>query len=138
VKYWGRQRAFLTTPVKTYLDAGLPVSGGTDSSVVPYPPLWVIYHFVTRETISGGAMGVDQKISREDALRMVTRNHWYLTFEEQTKGIIAPGRFADMVVLPEDIMTVPAKHIEQMHVVMTMVGGKVVYRNDDFRKIAPQ
>ena len=136
VNYWGRERAFLTTPVKMYLDAGLPVSGGTDSSVVPYSPLWVIYHFVTRDTISGGPMGVDQKISREDALRMVTRNHWYLTFEENTKGIIAPGRFADMVVLPEDIMTVPAKRIEQMRVMMTMVGGRVVYRDVDFRKIA--
>jgi len=136
VKYWGRQRAFLTTPVKMYLDAGLPVSGGTDSSVVPYSPLWVIYHFVTRDTISGGPMGVDQKISREDALRMVTRNHWYLTFEENTKGIIAAGRLADMVVLPEDIMTIPAKRIEQMRVMMTMVGGKVVYRDADFRKLA--
>src|SRR5262245_17054288 len=136
VNYWGRQRAFLTTPVKMYLDAGLPVSGGTDSSVVPYSPLWVIYHFVTRDTISGGPMGVDQKISREDALRIVTRNHWYLTFEENTKGTIAPGRFADMVVLPEDIMTVPAKRIEQMRVMMTMVGGKVVYRDADFRKLA--
>jgi predicted amidohydrolase YtcJ len=138
VRYWGRQRAFLTTPVKMYLDAGLPVSGGTDSSVVPYSPLWVIYHFVTRDTISGGPMGVDQKVSREDALRMVTRNHWYLTFEENTKGIIAPDRFADMVVLPEDIMTVPAKRIEQMRVMMTMVGGKVVYRDADFRKITPE
>jgi len=136
VNYWGRQRAFLTTPVKMYLDAGLPVSGGTDSSVVPYSPLWVIYHFVTRDTISGGPMGVDQKISREDALRMVTHNHWYLTFEEHTKGTIAPGRFADMVVLPEDIMTVPAKRIERMRVMMTMVGGKVVYRDADFRKLA--
>jgi len=136
VNYWGRQRAFLTTPVKMYLDAGLPVSGGTDSSVVPYSPLWVIYHFVTRDTISGGPMGVDQKISREDALRMVTRNHWYLTFEENTKGTIAPGRLADIVVLPEDIMTVPAKRIEQMRVMMTMVGGKVVYRDADFRKVA--
>jgi predicted amidohydrolase YtcJ len=136
VRYWGRQRAFLTTPVKMYMDAGLPVSGGTDSSVVPYSPLWVIYHFVTRDTISGGPMGVDQKISREDALRMVTRNHWYLTFEENSKGIIAPGRFADMVVLPDDIMTVPAKRIEQMRVMMTMVGGKVVYRDASFRTIS--
>jgi predicted amidohydrolase YtcJ len=138
VNYWGRQRAFLTTPVKMYLDAGLPVSGGTDSSVVPYSPLWVIYHFVTRDTISGGPMGVDQKISREDALRMVTRNHWYLTFEENTKGVIAPGRFADMVVLPEDIMSVPAKRIEQMRVMMTMVGGTVVYRDADFRHIGAE
>ena len=139
VKYWGKSRAFLTTPVKTYLDAGLPVSGGTDSSVVPYSPLWVIYHFVTRDTISGGPMGIDQQISREDALRMVTRNHWYLTFEENTKGVIAAGRFADLVVLPENIMTVPAKRIEQMHVMMTMVGGKVVYSDRAFgREFAPR
>jgi predicted amidohydrolase YtcJ len=138
VKYWGRERAFLTTPVKLYLDAGLPVSGGTDASVVPYSPLWAIYHFVTRDTITAGPMGVDQKISREDALRMVTRNHWYLTFEESSKGIIAAGRYADMVVLPEDIMTVPPKRIEQMKVMMTMVGGKVVYRDDGFRAIAPK
>jgi predicted amidohydrolase YtcJ len=59
----------------------------------------------------------------------VTPDHWYLTFEENTKGMIAPGRFADLVVLPEAIMTVPAKRIEQMRVMMTMVGGKVVYRD---------
>jgi predicted amidohydrolase YtcJ len=67
---------------------------------------------------------------------MVTRNYWYLTFEEQAKGTIAPARFADIVVLPEDIMTVPAKRIEQMRVMMTMVGGRVVYRDPDFRKIS--
>jgi hypothetical protein len=69
---------------------------------------------------------------------MVTRNHWYLTFEENTKGMIAPGRFADLVVLPEDIMTMPAERIAQMRVMMTMVGGKVVYRDADFRKITPE
>ena len=139
VKYWGPQRAgSMMTPVKAYLEAGLPVSGGTDASVVPYPPLWVIYHFTTRETISGGALGPDQRISREDALRLVTKNHWYLTFEENTKGVIAPGRYADMVVLAEDIMTVPAKRIEQMNVLMTMVGGKVVYRHADFTRMTAE
>lgn len=138
VKYWGPMRAGWTTPVKAYLDAGLPVSGGTDSAVVPYPPLWVIYHFVTRDTITGGVLGPDQRISREDALRLVTRNHWYLTFEENTKGIIAPGRFADMVVLAEDIMTVPAERIQRMNVLMTMVGGKSVYRHNDFAKVATE
>jgi hypothetical protein len=138
VKYWGPKRAAWVTPVKTFLDAGLPVSGGTDSAVVPYPPLWVMYHFITRDTISGGVLGADQRISREDALRLVTRNHWYLTFEENTKGVIAPGRYADMVVLPEDIMTVPAKRIEQMNVMMTMVGGKVVYQRADFARVVTE
>jgi predicted amidohydrolase YtcJ len=138
VQYWGPQRAGLTTPVRAYLDAGLPVSGGTDSAVVPYPPLWVIYHFVTRDTITGGVLGADQRVSREEALRLVTRNHWYLTFEENTKGMIAPGRYADMVVLAEDIMTAPAKRIEQTSVLMTMVGGKPVYRHADFNKVTTE
>jgi predicted amidohydrolase YtcJ len=95
---------------------------------VPYPPLWVLYHFISRDTISGGVLGADQKISRREALQVETINNAYLTFEELTKGSIEPGKFADLVVLPEDILTVPVKHIEQMHVAMTMVGGKVVYR----------
>ncbi len=138
VKYWGPKRAGWTTPVKAFLDAGLPVSGGTDAGVVPYPPLWVIYHFVSRDTITGGVLGSDQRISREDALRLVTKNHWYLTFEEKTKGVIAPGRYADMVVLAEDIMTVAPKRIEQMHVLMTMVGGKTVFRHADFAKVSTE
>ena len=135
VKYWGAKRAAWTTPVKAYLAAGIPISGGTDSGVVPYPPLWVIYHFVTRDTITGGVLGADQAISREDALRLVTRNHAYLTFEENSKGSIAPGRYADLVVLGEDLMTVPAKRIEQMNVLMTMVGGAVVYRHPELKTL---
>jgi predicted amidohydrolase YtcJ len=128
VSYWGAARAARTTPMRAYLDQGFVVAGGTDSAVVPYPPLWVIYHFVTRNTISGGVLGADQKISRKEALQVETINNAYLTFEERTKGSIEPGKFADLVVLPEDILTCPEKHIEQMTIVMTMVGGKVVYR----------
>ena len=61
--------------MRTYLDQGFVVAGGTDSAVVPYPPLWVIYHFVSRDTISGGVLGAEQKISRAEALRVEVR-HW--------------------------------------------------------------
>jgi predicted amidohydrolase YtcJ len=138
VNYWGPKRAAWMTPVKAMLEAGIPVSGGTDSAVIPYPPLWVFYHFATRDTISGGALGPDQRVSREDALRLITRNHWYLTFEEDTKGVIAPGRYADMVVLGEDIMTIPEDRIEQVKVLMTMVGGKAAYRHADFGRISTE
>jgi predicted amidohydrolase YtcJ len=127
VAYWGPKRAAWTTPVRAYLDRGFVVAGGTDSAVVPYPPLWVIYHFVTRDTISGGVLGADQKISRQDALRLETINNAFLTFEERLKGSIEAGKLADLVVLPEDILTCPEKHIEQMRIVLTMVGGKIVY-----------
>lgn len=78
----------------------------------------------------------DQRISRADALRLVTKNHWYLTLEENMKGTITPGRYADMVVLAEDIMTIPAKRVEQLNVLMTMVGGKPVYRHPDFARVS--
>src|SRR4030095_16352889 len=108
-KYWGALRAARTTPMRTYLDQGLVVAGGTDSAVVPYPPLWVIYHFVTRGTISGGVLGADQRITRREALTVETINNAYLTFEEHVKGSIKPGKLADLVVLPEDILTCPPK-----------------------------
>jgi predicted amidohydrolase YtcJ len=127
VKYWGPQRAAWTTPLRAYLDRQFVVAGGTDSSVVPYPPLWVLYHFITRDTISGGVLGADQRISRQEALRIETINNAFLTFEETIKGSIERGKLADLVVLPEDILTCPEKHIEQMRVSMTMVGGRIVY-----------
>ena len=131
-KYWGRERASWTTPVRTYLDEGIPVSGGTDAPVIPYPPLWVIYHFVTRDTLSGGVFGADQGISREEALRLVTVNNAYLTFEEDLKGSIEPGKLADLVVLSDDIMTVPEEQIDDLTVLMTMVGGGIVYEHPEF------
>lgn len=134
-QYWGRERAAWTTPVKAYLDAGIRISGGTDSDVIPYPPLWVIYHFVTRDTIAGGVFGPEQRISREDALRLITHNYWRLSFEEDLYGTIESGRYADLVVLEDDIMTVPEERIEELGVLMTMVGGKVVHEHDDFREI---
>jgi predicted amidohydrolase YtcJ len=133
IRYWGPERAARTTPVRDYLDAGLQVSGGTDSDVIPYPPLWVIYHFVTRDTITAGVMGADQRITREEALRLVTANNAWLTFEEDTKGSIEPGKLADLVVLEEDIMSVEAERIRDMDVLMTMVGGKIVFEHAAFR-----
>ncbi|MCU1382936.1 MAG: amidohydrolase [Acidobacteria bacterium] len=128
VSYWGPVRAARTTPMRAFIDAGFIVAGGTDSAVVPYPPLWVLYHFITRDTISGGILGADQKITRREALQVETINNAYLTFEESLKGSIEPGKLADLVVLPEDILTCAARHIEDMRVSLTMVGGTVVYR----------
>jgi predicted amidohydrolase YtcJ len=126
VKYWGAARAGITTPVKMYLDAQLPVSSGTDAPVVPYPPLWTLYHFITRDTITGGVLGADQKVSREQALRMATINNAWLNMEERLKGSIEPGKFADLLILDEDPLTCPEPRLRDAKVLMTMVGGKVV------------
>ena len=126
VKYWGAARAGITTPVKMYLDAGLPVSSGTDAPVVPYPPLWTLYHFITRDTITGGVLGADQRVTRQQALRMATINNAWLNMEERTKGSIEPNKFADLVILSEDPLTCPEPRLRDARVLATIVGGKVV------------
>lgn len=137
-KYWGRERAEWTTPMRFYLDQGVRVAGGTDSPVIPYPPMNVLYHFVTRDTISGGVFGAEQRISREEALRVITLNNAFLTFEEEVKGAIEPGKLADLVVLSDDIMTCPEADIRSLEVEMTIVGGRVVYeRKADATQLSP-
>ena len=128
VKYWGASRAGITTPVKMYLDAGLPVSSGTDAPVVPYPPLWTLYHFVTRDTITGGVLGPAQRVSREQAIRMATINNAWLMMEEQDKGSIEPGKLADLIVLNEDPLTCPEPRLRDAQVMTTFVGGKIVFK----------
>jgi predicted amidohydrolase YtcJ len=128
VKYWGAERARWVTPLRAYIDAGIPVSLGTDTPVVPYPPLWVLYHFITRDTISVGVMGEDQKVSREEALRSMTLGGAALTFEEDLKGTLETGKLADLVVLDEDILTCEPDRIRDMGVSLTIVGGRVVFR----------
>ena len=127
VNYWGEDRANWVTPVKAYLDAGVRVSTGTDSPVVPYQPFWTLYHFITRQTISAGVMGEDQRIDRQQALKLSTVENAYLNFEESVKGTIESGKLADLVVLSADFLTIPEEQIETMDVVMTMVGGKIVF-----------
>ena len=129
VKYWGKERAEQVTPVRTFLDQGILVAGGTDSPVIPYNPFWAMYHFISRETISDGVYGANQRITREEALRIFTINTAKLTFEENLKGSIEPGKLADLVVLSADILTVPQKQIESLKAVGTMVGGRFVYRD---------
>ena len=128
VKHWGATRAAITTPVKMYLDAGLPVSSGTDAPVVPYPPLWTIYHFVTRDTITGGVLGAGQRVGRDQAIRMATINNAWLMMEEQDKGSIEPGKLADLIVLNEDPLTCPEQRLRDAQVMMTIVGGKTVFQ----------
>jgi predicted amidohydrolase YtcJ len=128
-KYWGWDTASEVTPVKTYLDAGLLVAGGTDSPVVPFNPFWNLYHMASRDTISDGVYGADQKIaSRPLLLKLVTINYARLIGEEKTRGSIEPGKLADFAVLTDDFLTVKLDAIRDMKALATWVGGREVYR----------
>jgi predicted amidohydrolase YtcJ len=128
--YLGAARAARITPVKTYLDAGLPVVGGTDSPVVPFNPFFELYHFLTRDTISDGVYGAEEAVaSRETLLRMITINYAKLTGEADIKGSIEPGKLADFAVLSEDLLTVAPEKIPATHALLTYVGGREAYRD---------
>ncbi len=128
-KYWGWETASEVTPVKTYLDAGLLVAGGTDSPVIPFNPFWNLYHMASRDTISDGVYGEDQKIaSRPVLLRLVTINFAKLIGEDKTRGSIEPGKLADFAVLTDDFLTVKPEVIRDMKALSTWVGGREVFR----------
>jgi predicted amidohydrolase YtcJ len=133
-KYLGPERASQITPVKTYLDQGFLVVGGTDSPVVPFNPFWAFYHFLTRNTITDGVYGENERVvSRVDLLRMITINYARLTGEAATKGSIEPGKLADFAVLSEDLLSVPEQSIPRMKALATYVGGKEVYRDPSYQ-----
>jgi predicted amidohydrolase YtcJ len=128
--YLGTARASQITPVKSYLDTGLLVAGGTDSPVVPFNPFFEIYHFLTRDTITDGVYGANERVtSREELLRMITINYAKLIGEAEIKGSIEPGKLADFAVLSEDLLTVAEGKIPTMRALLTYVGGREVYRD---------
>jgi predicted amidohydrolase YtcJ len=131
-RYWGAERASQVTPVKTYLDLGLLVAGGTDAPVIPVNPYWAMYHFLTRETINAGAFGPNQAVtSRDTLLRIFTINNARLTDEGAIKGSIEPRKLADFVVLSQDILTIPAAQVQDLKAVATFVDGRKVYQDPD-------
>jgi predicted amidohydrolase YtcJ len=133
-KYLGPERASRITPVRTYLEQGFLVVGGTNSPVVPFNPFWELYHFLTRDTITDGVYGESERVtSRVDLLRMITINYAKLTGEADLKGSIAPGKLADFAVLSDDLLTVPEQSIPRIRALATYVGGKEVWHDPGYR-----
>lgn len=124
---WGPQRTERAVPMRELLDYGLIVSGGSDWPGAPNNPFVNIYYYVTRNTRDMGPIGTAQKISRQEALRVMTLHNAYLTFDEHIKGSIEPGKVADFVILSEDLLSVPDERILAIHPLATYVGGRKVY-----------
>lgn len=118
------------TPMKAWQDAGIPVTLATDN--VPIS-LWgpVQQTIVRRDFKSGRVVGASQALSRAEALRCVTQNGAYLTFDEDKKGTLAPGKLADLAVLDADPLTVEETKIAAIASLMTMVDGKIVHQKLD-------
>ena len=126
----GHERCETTYPFRSFLDAGVKLSFGSDWTVAPLNPLLGIYAAVTRRTTDGANPNgwfPKQKISVAEAIEAYTINNAYASFEEKDKGSITVGKLADLVVLSDDILSIDPVKIEHVQVEITVVGGKVVY-----------
>jgi predicted amidohydrolase YtcJ len=103
---------------------------GTDWPVAPLNPMLGLYAASTRATLDGrhpGGWVPEQKISVAEAIEGCTLGAAYAEFAEKEKGSITPGKLADLVMLGEDVLRIDPAAIRDVKVVMTMVGGRIVY-----------
>ena len=110
------------------LDSGAVVTNGTDAPVEDVDPIASFHAAVSRRMAGGEVFHERQRMTREEALRSYTIDAAYSAFEEDSKGSLEVGKFADLTVLSRDIMTVPEEEIPGAEVVYTIVGGRIVYR----------
>ena len=116
-------------PYKSLLRAGLKLALATDN--VPANPFFTMWTTIARENRNfGGPIGPAERLSRREALRAMTINGAYLSFEEDVKGSIEVGKYGDLVVLDRDYLEVPRDQIKDIEALTTIVGGKVVYQRD--------
>jgi predicted amidohydrolase YtcJ len=129
VERYGRESARYAPPVRKMLAMGIPVGAGTDGSrVSSYDPWASLDWLVTGKTVGGTQLFADDnRLTREEALRLFTVGSAWFSQEETVKGRIAPGQFADFAVLNEDFFRVPEERIRRIESLLTVVDGKVVY-----------
>jgi predicted amidohydrolase YtcJ len=128
--YLGSERIKTTYAFKSLLTAGAKLALGSDWFVAPPTPLEGIYAAVTRRTLDGknpNGWVPQQKISVEDALKGYTINAAYASFDEKRKGSLKKGKLADFVLLDSDLTKIAPEKIRDAKVLLTVVGGKVVF-----------
>jgi predicted amidohydrolase YtcJ len=135
----GVEKARGLPPIATALRMGLKVAGGTDAHrVSSYNPFVALQWYLDGTTIGGVKTRDDAEApSRRQALEMYTRNSALMANDDDKRGTLEPGKFADLAVLSSDYLTAPVEQIGKIRSVLTMVGGKVVYAAQPFAKLAP-
>ncbi|MDU1910959.1 amidohydrolase [Fusobacterium sp.] len=126
----GEKRRKESYNFKKFYDLGCVIAAGSDSPVEEYNPLHGIYAAVTRKTynyLPEGGYNPEQKISVEQGIRAFTTGPAYATFEENKKGSLEVGKYADIVILDEDLYEAEPDHIKDIKILKTIIGGKIVF-----------
>ena len=113
--------------LKSFMDAGMVVTGGSDTPVVPNNPLVGLYGAVVRKAATGQVLAPEERVSPQQALALYTTNAAYASFDEAVKGSITPGKLADLVLLSDDPTRVEPEQIKDIKVEKTIIGGEVVW-----------
>jgi hypothetical protein len=125
----GDERAKSTSqPWRDLFNTGAIVTNGTDVPVEPIDPISSYYASVSRMMVNGEKFYPEHAMTREEALQTYTLNNAYAAFEEDIKGTLTPGKYADIVVLSQDLLTVDEDKIPETTVDITIVGGEIKYR----------
>lgn len=125
--FLGPERAARQNPMRSALERGLVISSHCDVPVVPVDPFLSIWACVNRRSSTGALIGAEQRISVMDALRAHTINPAWQNFEENDRGSLEVGKFADLAVLDTDPLRCPVEALRDIRVTMTMLGGQIVY-----------
>lgn len=128
-RFYGKRVEYMF-PLKSYKSNGIITAIGSDSPVTHPNPMYSIYGAVNRKDIkSREECGASQKVSVLDIVRMFTYNGAYASFEEDIKGSLEVGKLADIIMLSEDITSIPPEDYMEVNVKLTMIDGKIVYNN---------
>jgi predicted amidohydrolase YtcJ len=136
---YGADAAAKSPPIRQMLSMGIPVGAGTDATrVSSYNPWIALYWLVAGKTASGTQLySLEDRMSRDEALRLFTAGSAWFSGEEDVKGTIAPGKLADLAVLSADYFTVRDEEIKDIQSVLTVVDGRVVHGSSEFQSLAP-
>jgi hypothetical protein len=119
------EREATMNPTKSLLDAGIWVSWGSDGA--PYGPRVTLWSGITRKGWDDQVYGMEEAVSREEAIRLHTWAPAFQTFFEDDLGTIEVGKLADFTIVGEDIMTIDADRIRYLPIISTIVGGQQIY-----------
>ena len=119
------EREATMNPTKSLLDAGIWMSWGSDGA--PYGPSVTLWTGITRKGWDDKVYGIEEAVSRAEALRLHTLAPAFQTFSEDKLGTIEVGKFADFTLVGEDLMTMDADRIRYLPIVSTIVGGNIIY-----------
>lgn len=139
-KTHGREKALYTPRFSALMKSGIPLSLTSDAFRVSPGNPWIgISWAVTGKAISGNViLAEDNRLTREEALRLYTIGAAWFENQESDKGRIAPGNLADFVLLSDDYFSVADDQIKNLQSVLTVVGGRVVYGSDKYSDLSPK